>query len=282
LPTDHCGDNAPTWWHLQLVEGGFEGRAHNEGMMADIEQQYPEISEYLDHSGEYENAATEFKQGSDRYLLVTQLGVDGQQLLFKWNGTRFEFSDNDTIIDNRSSTGAWWSTFAEAKLDASITTCGASSQADHEKVYQYLLTQVNVFDSSKGPGGGGLACCWTVRFTVYGALKRWITQTDGTAEFGQELHNCFHAASNEGAALPGGLVISPTKDIPGSKARNIGHVGFLGDGAGDQRIIYSNSSRDKKLEQNFTVGSWKAYYSGQKKLDVLFYALPIRSIAATS
>ena len=248
--------------------------------MAGIEQQYPEIEEYLDNTDKYENAGTEFKQGNDRYLIVTQKGIDGQQLLFKWNGTHFEYWDNETIIDNRLSASGWLST--DARPDATLATCGSSSDLDHDKVYRYTLTQVNVFDFSSGPDGGNLACCWTVRHIVFNALKRWITMTDGTMEFGQELRACFHVGADEASVPPGGIVISPTKDIPGTKRRNVGHVGVVGEGIGDQRLIYSNSSSLARFEQNFTVGSWTARYSKVKQLDVLFYPLPIKSVPSTT
>lgn len=246
-----------------------------------VEQQYPEIVEYLDTSDKYANTGAEFKLGNDRYLLVTQKGVDGQQLLFKWNGAKFDFWDNETIIDSRKAvTGS--SPVSDITVAGTIATCGPSSAADHDKVYQYALTQVNVFDSSSGPDGGNLACCWAVRHIVYNALRRWITLTDGTQDFGQELHACFHTGSDEGQVPPGGIIISPTQNIPGSKRRNIGHVGILGAGAGDQRLVYSNSSSLAKFEQNYTVGSWKQRYKVSKGLDMLFYSLPIKSLPATS
>jgi hypothetical protein len=246
-----------------------------------VEQQYPEIVEYLDTSDNYANTGAEFKLGNDRYLIVTQKGVDGQQLLFKWNGSKFDFWDNETIIDSRTAV-AGLAPASDITISATIATCGPSSPEDHEKVHQYALTQVNVFDSSSGPDGGNLACCWTVRHIVYNALKRWITLTDGTEDFGRELRACFHVGSDEAQVLPGGIIISPTQDIPGSKHRNVGHVGILGAGAGDQRLVYSNSSSLAKFEQNYTVGSWKQRYKAGKGLDVLFYPLPIKSLPATS
>jgi hypothetical protein len=232
-----------------------------------IEQQYPEITQFLDTSDTYVNTGTEFKQGGDRFLLVTQKGVDGQQLLFKWNGSQFDFQTNETIIDSQK-------LFGPALAPAAATTCGASSKADHDTVFRAMLEQVNVFNSSSGPDHGNLACCWTVRHIVLNALNRAITQTDGTAEFGDELKRCFHQGSDEAQVLHGGIIISPTQNTP--HGRNIGHVGLLGEGTGDARLVYSNSSADAKFEQNFTVGKWKARYKDTKHLDVLFYPLPIR------
>jgi len=170
--------------------------------MKRIERLHPEIKEYLDHTDEYENTGTEFKQGNERYLIVTQKGADGQQLLFRWNGKRFEYRDNDTIINTQN-----WSSLPDTRPDPRLANCGPSTTADHTTVYRYALTQVDVFDSSAGPDGGNLACCWTVRHIVFNALKRWITRTDGTAEFGQELHDCFHATFKEEDIPPGGIVI---------------------------------------------------------------------------
>ncbi|MGY4155468.1 hypothetical protein ACVINW_001310 [Bradyrhizobium sp. USDA 4461] len=242
----------------------------------DLEQQFPGIGNYLDKSDDYENSASEFKHGDDRYLLVTQKGEDGQQLLFKWNGQKYEFVQNDTIIDSQAPLGG-----QAAPSIAAGTTCGPSSAADHQTVFAYVKGQVDKFSSSSGPDHGNLACCWTVRQLAHDALGRWITRTDGTEQFGEELKACFRAESSEDQVLPGGIIISPTKEVAGH-GRNIGHVGFLGEGGGDGRLIYSNSSALEKLEQNFTVGSWKARYKVRKQLDVLFYPLPVRSAAATS
>lgn len=239
-----------------------------------IEQQYPEITRYLDTSDDYVNTGTEFKQGGDRFLLVTQKGADGQQLLFKWNGKQFDFQANETIIDSQR-------LFGPVVFAAPATTCGPSNAADHDKVFQLMLTQVNVFDSSTGPDHGNLACCWTVRHIVFNALNRWITKTDGTAEFGAELKRCFQHGSDAAQVPRGGLIISPTQDNPGG-GRNVGHVGLLGDGSGDDRLVYSNSSADARFEQNFTVGKWKKRYHDNKHLDVLFYPLPIRPAVPTS
>jgi len=120
--------------------------------MKRIERLHPEIKEYLDHTDEYENTGTEFKQGNERYLIVTQKGADGQQLLFRWNGKRFEYRDNDTIINTQN-----WSSLPDTRPDPRLANCGPSTTADHTTVYRYALTQVDVFDSSAGPDGGNLA-----------------------------------------------------------------------------------------------------------------------------
>jgi len=246
-----------------------------------IEQQYPEIAEFLDVSDDYENSGTEFKHGIERYLIVTQRGIDGQQLLFKWNGKRFEYWDNETIINSHMFVPGY-SLPGDIQVDATLATCGPSTTSDHDKVYEYMLTQVDVFDSSSGPDHGNLACCWTVRHIVYNILRRWITLTEGTADFGDQLRSCFHAAFDEADVAPGGIIISPTQSIPGTTRRNIGHVGLLGKGHGGQRLVYSNSSAHARFEQNHTIASWKARYVDLKHLEMLFYPLPIKSISAVS
>jgi hypothetical protein len=144
-------------------------------------KRYPEIEEYLDDSDKYQNSATEFKQGNERFLLVTQRGIDGQQLLFKWNGDHFEYWDNETIIDSRTSLPGGFALRPLSEMDATLAQCGPSSESDHKKVYDYVVSKVNKFSSKTGPDHGNLACVWTVRDLVFNALNRWITKTDGTA-----------------------------------------------------------------------------------------------------
>jgi hypothetical protein len=144
-------------------------------------KRYPEIEEYLDDSDKYQNSATEFKQGNERFLLVTQRGIDGQQLLFKWNGDHFEYWDNETIIDSRTSLPGGFALRPLSEMDATLAQCGPSSESDHKKVYDYVVSKVNKFSSKTGPDHGNLACVWAVRHLVFNALNRWITKTDGTA-----------------------------------------------------------------------------------------------------
>jgi hypothetical protein len=245
--------------------------------MSDLAKRYPEIIEYLDDTDDYENTASEFKQGTDRFLLVTQKGNDGQQLLFKWTGQQFEFWDNETIVDGARAIPPFT---LQLPTDAHVMTfgrCGPSSDPDHHDVHAYVRSQVNRFDSSAGPDHGNLACVWTVRHLVKAALGRSITQTDGTSVFGEELHSCLGDGAAADAVPPGGIIISPTQSISGSSKRNVGHVGFVGEGAGDDRLVYSNSSAHARLEQNYTVGRWLARYRDTKHLRVLFYRLPLRT-----
>jgi hypothetical protein len=249
--------------------------------MADVRQQFPEISAYLDDSPEYELSSSEFKRGSDRYLLVTQKGPqDGQQVLFVWNDDRnaFEFRDNDTFLDVSSDVPS----IVASNIDAiGAGTCTASSATDHDTVHQLTKSLAGEFDSSSGPDHGNLACVWVVRHVIKKALNRWVTQTDGTAVFDPELKACFGHSLSAEDVLPGGIILSPTQSIPGTSRRNIGHIGLLGAGNGNSRLIYSNSSAHAKLEQNFNVGTWIHRYKTTKGLPVHFFPIPLRG-AATS
>jgi hypothetical protein len=73
--------------------------------------------------------------------------------------------------------------------------------------------------------------------------------------------------------LPAGaIIISPTT------SNGIGHVGILGAGKGDNRLVYSNHSPSRKdpvarWEQNYTVKSFTAAHEA-KGLETYFYRLP--------
>jgi hypothetical protein len=244
--------------------------------MATVEERYPEIREYLDHTDAYENSATEVKQGGDRFLIVTQRGeIDGQQILFKWNGEHFEFWDKDTVIDIETAIPTVGGLLRRHAEFEALVQCGPSSAADHRQVYDYVVSQVNRFDSSTGPDHGNLACVWTVRNLVFAALQRWITKTDSTSRFDSELRSCFNKSFESDDVVPGGIIISPT-------GRNTGHVGFLGTGDGGARRIYSNSSTRARLEQNYTVATWFERYHKRKHLSVHFYPLSQKSVPLTS
>ena len=75
----------------------------------------------------------------------------------------------------------------------------------------------------------------------------------------------------------------PRKSSP-SSSRNIGHVGFLGEGDGGRTaglLELQHPCEIRTKLQNFTIGTWKARYSVREKLDVIFYPLPIKSGAAS-
>ena len=133
-----------------------------------------------------------------------------------------------------------------------------------------MVELVNQFQTSDGPDHGNLACVWAVRHVVYKALGRWITRTDGTSVFAKELKACFGSSAEEGELSAGAIVISPS--VSTAEGVRHGHVGLLGPPSAD-RVIYSNSSRHRRWEQNHTLPEWRRYYGG-KGLDVLFFPLP--------
>lgn len=247
-------------------------------MPVDPLKTYPEIEPYLDDTDDYTVTASETKVGDDRVLIVTQQGIDGQQLYFKWNGDHFEFWDNDTIVDSALSMLSIPPASQALEAATAGMRCGPSSDEEHRSVHDAAKMQVGVFDSSSGPDHGNLACVWAVRHIVKAVLGRWITRTDGTAVFAQELLSCFGSTHQEADVKPGGIIISPTQNIPGATRRNVGHVGIIGAGGGLNRLIYSNSSAQARWQQNFTLGSWIARYRDTKRLKVLFFPLPVKSV----
>lgn len=236
--------------------------------MADI-RDYPQITQYLDDTDDYANVVSETNVGGSRFLVVTQTSeFDGGQIVFRWDGDEWQPLDADTLVDVTGSERT-------RVLTDARKACAASSDKDHETVYSYMVSQVNVFSSKNGPDGGNLACVWAVRHIVYACLKRWITRTDGTAVFDSELQNCYGSTWQEADTPAGGIIISPTVTMKNGK-RNIGHVGLLGPGGkGLGRLVYSNSSARARWEQNHTVETWIRRYREQKGLRVRFYPLPL-------
>ena len=150
---------------------------------------------------------------------------------------------------------------------------GAASPAVHLRAFETAKDQVDKFDTNGGPGGGSVACVWALRTILHNALGYWVTRTDGTDNFGAELKQDYHQASVGAAVLPGGIIISPSIVKLGTTQRVVGHVGILGEGDGDDRLIYSNSSKKKVWSQNYTVKSWRERQL-PRGLEVLFYPLP--------
>ena len=143
---------------------------------------------------------------------------------------------------------------------------------------------VGNYSSKSGPDGGNLACVWAVRRILKKALGRVVHKSDLTTTFENELDDCFSDDLPESDILPGGIVISPTtwKKVGNKTVRvGTGHVGILGEGSGDSRLIYSNSSSNANWAQNFTVASWYARYRDKKGLSVHFYPIPFYSLLSS-
>lgn len=232
---------------------------------------YPELTKYLDSTAHYEVETEERQFGDSLYLIVIERGeIESGQMLFEITDHGLELRQGD-IFDSLEEV-------LNPQIAAAPQACSMSSSADHQRIHEWAVQNVNSFSSIKGPDGGNLACCWAVRHLAYLALRRWITKTDSTATFDRELQRCFSASTSEADVPPGGIVISPTASRADG-TRNIGHVGLLGEGHGGTRLIYSNSSSRKRWEQNHTLDSWHSRYQTGKGLPVKFYPLPSYQLA---
>jgi hypothetical protein len=132
-------------------------------------------------------------------------------------------------------------------------------------------------DTSKVPGteGGNLACAWAVNEVVRLALGKPISADSsgrnslGTGDIFDVLRK-FHKQTD--TPSPGSIIISPTPPT-GSVHGHVGIVGQNPGGSSDNTQIFSNSSTQAKFAQNRTIKTWKARYSAQLHLQVLFFDL---------
>ena len=234
-------------------------------------ESYPGLLDALDDSDQFVNTGEEFTDGSERYVIVTQVGSKsaGGQVLFRIVDGTARLVAADTVVPSSTATLRRFRLYSVPAMPG----CQTRIDADHGTVAAAMVREVNQFSSAEGPDGGNLACVWAVRHIVHDALSIWITRTDATAVFGQQLAACFGSARQPSDILAGGIIISPTGSGDG-RARH-GHVGLLGEGSGDDRLVYSNSSANKRWEQNWTVGSWRARYVDRLGLDLLFFPLPL-------
>lgn len=217
---------------------------------------HPEFQPFIDPTAE--SVAVEQVDGQD--YLVTVVGEDGGQLLLRKTPGGVVLLESDNVV----ATGHF---FGKAFIAPPVCT-GPCTLAQHAQVAQAIKDRENNFSTAGGPAGGTLACLWAVRHIVHDVLGFWITRSDGTAVFDPALMECFGASMAPDAVAPGGIIISPTS------GSNIGHIGLLGEGNGDARLVYSNSSSAKMWKRNYTVGSWRARYQGTKGLPVHFFPLP--------
>jgi lysozyme family protein len=234
---------------------------------------YPDLVRYLDEYSPRISSGEEVSLRGERFLIVTQAGQrDGGQIAFR-------IEDFRTLVPVLSDTIVDLGQIDKDAPDPGVSTgCGTSTDHDHRTVYNYMLSQVDRFSSQDGPDGGNLACVWAVRHIVKNALGRWITRTDGTAAFAEELKACFGVPTfNENEVPAGGLIISPSRTIPGEPRRRVGHIGILGEPNQGDRLIYSNTSAYALWQQNFTLSEWINVYRHGKRLKVLFFPLPRRS-----
>jgi len=212
---------------------------------------YPDFKGFLDPTAE----GAKVERKGDETFLVTLRGEEGGQILLRRVDGKIELLEADNVLDR------------EARF-AARACAGACTAEQHALVAQAIVRLVNNYSSAQGPDHGNLACLWAVRHIVHDVLEFWITRSDGTASFYPDLVSCFGAGRPEAEVAAGGIVISPTS---GSR---IGHIGLLGAGHGDTRLIYSNSSAAAQWKQNHTIATWRARYRDVKGLPVYFFPLP--------
>lgn len=197
--------------------------------------------------------------GDDLVLVTTVVDEEAGEMLFRKGPDGYHLEDADTLL------------LPSLRFDLKSfvdLACSPAPDNDHRLVIDYASGLAGNFSTRNGPDGGNLACVWAVRHIIRECLGRWITKTDSTRTFFTELSACMEPSGHPDGLPAGSIVISPT-DGP-----RIGHVGLLGEGTGDSRPVYSNSSRKAMWVQNYTVGRWLAYYSGTKGLRTEFFRLP--------
>ena len=232
--------------------------------MASIDD-YPQLKALLDPKGTVSNVeANEFNGGE--YVRVTQHFDDkeGGQFLFKIMGESAEQIAADNVVGFPS---------AVLTTQAVVAYSGTMSDSDHAKVAEEAVNQVDKYNTEDGPDHGNLACMWACRHVVYFAVDVWITQADGTSQFYEELRKGGMKPDKADNLPAGAIIISPTT------SKGIGHVGILGAGKGDNRLVYSNHSPSRKdpvarWKQNYTVKSFTAVHEAIG-LETYFYRLPM-------
>jgi len=232
---------------------------------------YPAIQSWIDQDPSLTTEATEFFVDGRRFVLVTQRGEDGGQVLIELDASGNPINAvSDTVIDIGRV-----SRVAAARARVSVPAC---SEPQHATVFQIAQQWADDRKSSAaGPDGGNLACAWMVRRLVCSALSMMIYDGDGTLGFGEFLRSNYRNEFPENEIAAGGIIISPTEGT-GSN-RNVGHIGILGPSTGDNtRLIYSNSSAAAEWQQNHTLRSWRKRYEETKGLDVLFFPVPDRNL----
>jgi hypothetical protein len=237
--------------------------------MASIDD-YPQLKALLDPNGTVSNVETREFNGEE-YVRVTKHFDDqeGGQFLFKIVGGNAEQIAADNVVDFPS---------ALLTTQAVVTFSGTMNDSDHAKVAQEAINRVDNYKTGTGPDHGNLACMWACRHVVYFAVNMWITKADGTAQFYDELRKGGMKPDKADNLPAGAIIISPTTD------KGIGHVGILGAGSGDDRLVYSNHSPSHsdpvaRWKQNYTVKSFTDFHKA-KGLETYFYRLPMVGAAA--
>jgi hypothetical protein len=238
--------------------------------MSDLLDQFPEVQEQLDPDLKIVSAREKTEDG-ERKLEVFQRGeFEAEKSVFLWNGFEWDLDpeEPDRKILPEGEQNLWRN-----------TPCTKSTDEDHRLVYGGMTDQVGR-DTSLGPDHGNLACLWAVRMIVHDVLGRWITKSDYTLTFNEELRQCYDKLWSEAELLEGAIIISPTTVIRlpnGKRRKSVGHVGLLSLRAPHgEREVYSNSSTLARWKKSHTLNTWREYYQVRKGLEVLYYPLPFR------
>jgi hypothetical protein len=238
--------------------------------MASIDD-YPQLGALLDPKSTVSKVETKEVDGI-KYVRVTEHFDEGEggQSLFKIVGENAEQIAKDNVVDFPSTL---------LTIEAVVSYSGTMSDSDHAKVAGEAVKRVDNYKTGDGPDHGNLACMWACRHVVYFATNVWITKTDGTAQFYDELRKGGMKPDKADNLPPGAIIISPTT------SKGIGHVGILGAGTGNNRLVYSNHSPSHndpiaRWKQNYTVKSFTAAHEA-KGLETYFYRLPMVGAAAS-
>ena len=219
------------------------------------------------------------------YWVVNQVGPEeGGQTLLRHVGNKTDILLSDTTVFPVKASDQIPAAVA-AELNKAVPELVPSDQGPggnppqagddiNAKMFQSAKDFVDhVTRNVQDTDGGNLACAWAVNEVTRIALGKPISadgkrnglSTIGIFEALQAHHTRLNSASD---ARPGTIIIAPTQGA------NHGHVGIVGGTTGgvNDTAVFSNSSTDKKFEQNYTIGKFTSRYQG-KHLQVLFFAL---------
>jgi hypothetical protein len=129
-----------------------------------------------------------------------------------------------------------------------------AARAQYPDLASAAEANVGVLSTRSMPGteGGSLGCAGGVCKIVHDEMGIALRPTLSTAELYTELRD--GGWKEVDPHTPGAVIVSPT--VGGTH----GHTGIVGS---DGNSIYSNSSATGNWEQNYTIDSWRARFSGK-------------------
>jgi hypothetical protein len=222
------------------------------------------------------------------YWVINQIGPEagGQSLLRrKDNHTEILLSDT-TVFPVKASDKVPAVVAAElnkfiSNQDAGPTGPAGTPPGPGEDVNAKVFATAKAFvgqDTRHVPDTeeGKLACAWAVNEVVRRAFGKPISMEEDGRSNGLTTGGIFAALKEHHTQVAGPsagrIIISPTP--PTGSVH--GHVGIVGENSGgsvDNTEIFSNSSAAREFAQNHTIRTWKAFFSAQLHLEVLFFEL---------